>query len=1408
MLTRAARRKLRRDAFRPPAQLAQQLTLPWLCPAQMRWAASAIPTTDSHSRDSRRRKLSSLSLRQETRSLATAADVQSSQDGSLPFDTISLPWGRQSSRPELSQLQRFDVTKPLIINDGVTTVMPTTQFKYGIGGDPTELHQNLYACLRVGRMDRAAAIIQRLTTVYNPSAPEIVDAHNVYLRTMFELAEQSPSETSVEDIEGWYKTEMVDKLIVPNAETFVTLIRTSMKFLKGSEKDKAIRKYLSMAYEDGPGLLEEINASPEFSDDEWDALIRLQPDQFDEPPLVEDVLKQFSTPVGQALAIQHGLLPDPSLSVRSIPQKGMGLHSLRAALAMFELGQDVPYPHDMEGTKEDKDRAYAYMRQIRLEEDSLKAATERWKAEDAKLQEMGIHGVLQSKPLQALMWNWYSTLLPCVVEELKAIKKVVSTPSAANRADDRHIYGPYIENADPEKLAAITVQRTICSVIKTYRSDVNGLKVPNLALSIGRAIEDEEYQSLKRRQEAYLRKQRSMTRIRLVSQLSKQKQESNAQPPSSLPQYIKSKHTQFPLNVKTKLGALYLDKLMQTAKITLTREDPKTGKQVSSTQPAFSLQLGFHAGKKISWVNPHPELFEKLQKESVHHVSTIRLPMLVEPKPWSSYDVGGFYTVREPVVRLKEADQEPTAYTNAAIENGDMDKLLAGLDVLGKLPWNINGDVFRVVLEAWNNGEGVGGLVPAQDDLEFPQEPPSDATFHERKLWLRKVKEWENTKGGLHSQRCYQNFQIEIARSYLNEKFYYPHSVDFRGRAYPVPPILNHIGADFSRGLLKFANGKELGTVGLKWLKVHLANLYGYDKASLGEREQFAMDNIKEIYDSATNPLRGNRWWSKAEDPWQCLACCIELKNALDSPDPTRFVSHLPVHQDGTCNGLQHYAALGGDEAGASQVNLEPSDRPQDIYTGVAEIVKEMVAEDAEAGNPMAKFLNGKITRKVVKRTVMTNVYGVTFMGAKDQVLTELKAIFPQFNSVPGVPTLGTASMYIALHIFRALGRIFNGAQEIQHWLGECADRITTSITSEQIRRIQDRYEGKPYDNEVKFKDTHPNGRKRAQKLLDQSIETFRTGVIWTTPLKMPIVQPYRKGSIKKVSTSVSNISVATRPTTVMVDKRKQLQAFPPNFIHSLDATHMILSALKCDEMGIDFAAVHDSFWTHAADIPNLNAILRDAFVRMHSEDIVGRLAAEFNARHAGSMYRAEIYATTPVGKKITQWRKLQRGPGKVKYKQGEASFTELAMEAKRQQLLRSEKEEERLEGKRMITPTSIYLAEKNTSALASHRLALLGETKEKNSPRKGEIRKDLLKAEAEVIEDDPSSVTTAAIKVPPVDAEHSHEAEEDGAIHEDAQELRRAGKIAVWLPLTFPPVPKKGSWDIKRLRDSQYFFS
>jgi DNA-directed RNA polymerase len=60
-----------------------------------------------------------------------------------------------------------------------------------------------------------------------------------------------------------------------------------------------------------------------------------------------------------------------------------------------------------------------------------------------------------------------------------------------------------------------------------------------------------------------------------------------------------------------------------------------------------------------------------------------------------------------------------------------------------------------------------------------------------------------------------------------------------------------------------------------------------------------------------------HREWLEVEDCWQSLAAMLELDAALSSPNPEEYVSHIHVHMDGSCNGLQHYAALGRDIEGA-----------------------------------------------------------------------------------------------------------------------------------------------------------------------------------------------------------------------------------------------------------------------------------------------------------------------------------------------------------------------------------------------------------------------------------------------------------------------------------------------------------
>lgn len=71
----------------------------------------------------------------------------------------------------------------------------------------------------------------------------------------------------------------------------------------------------------------------------------------------------------------------------------------------------------------------------------------------------------------------------------------------------------------------------------------------------------------------------------------------------------------------------------------------------------------------------------------------------------------------------------------------------------------------------------------------------------------------------------------------------------------------------------------------------------------------------------------------------------------------------------------------------------------------------------------------------------------------------------------------------------------------------------------------------------------------------------------------------------------------------------KQKNAFPANFIHSLDSSHMMLTSLQCHHNGLTFASVHDCYWTHASDIDLMNNFCRKQFVALHNEPILDNLS-------------------------------------------------------------------------------------------------------------------------------------------------------------------------------------------------------
>ncbi|ODH49026.1 hypothetical protein GX48_04851 [Paracoccidioides brasiliensis] len=1408
MLCRAAQR---RQTLHGLGRSYEQLSSPWLSATspRLRAQSSRIRTVCRPPVITTFEAPNSVSLR-ATRSLATATSDVNGPFENLPYGHAEIhspphlspvsnsPWNERLPYPDPDDM---DTSSLIIRKDFLFSQPPSVRRSKGIGGELSEMLANIDVSLSAAMFKRSEILIHRVAKIIGYGTPEVLDLHNKYLRSMISHMIVHRRYGMVWWAQKWFEVDMKYAYAEPDAATYALMIKMALRMLFENKQKRTVRRYWNLAKD--AEIEEEVLGLPILSEADLGLLSEICSETADGDPTVS--YESDIEPDEDFSKVSPKLhSPDDLPFVRSANQKGLGLSSLRETLSIFDPQQSIPRPSDLPGSPEEQDLAYAEMRQRRLESDCVESAIARWHKESENLRKVGVNPI-PSKPMGALLYDWHTQLMSKIKEELERIEeseqKTRMLPEDAKRVE----ISPYLRAIKMDKLAALTILSTFNALNKNGVD--KGVKLTILVMYLGKSIHDEfmamQFRELENKSSSNGRTSKFIDKLAHKGTRKAQVQWKRL--------IAKFEHSQRPVEwspiVQAKIGACLALMLLSSATVPVFSKDPKTNKTKRSDQMAFRRVYQLERGFRVGYVHAHDRIVEKLRREPLGDLLAKHLPMVCPPRPWTSARDGGFLKTPSPVLRVKEGDVSQLSYVETAAARGDLDTVFAGLTVLGKTGWKINRGVLEVMLEAWNSGEEIANLAPETPDIPEPERPNTEDRDALTDYYRAKVHA-ANTRSSYHSQRCFQNFQLEIARAYRNETFYLPHNLDFRGRAYPMPPYFNQMGADHCRGLLLFNKGRELGTSGLRWLKIHLANVFGFDKASFQEREQFSMDHLEDIRDSAINGLKGKKWWLDAADPFQCLAACIELTNAMQLEDPTKFVSHLPVHQDGSCNGLQHYAALGGDIIGAQQVNLEPSDRPSDIYTGVAEHVKASIQKDAADGNETAKLLENKITRKIVKQTVMTNVYGVTFLGAIRQVRKQLLDHYPElFHS--GV--VGQCATYIARKIFAALGSMFTGAHNIQFWLGDCANRISQSLSPEQIEILSDE------------KGLEAVGNSRSSKKLAKIIKSpkahFKSTVVWTTPLKLPVAQPYREAACVRVFSDLQQLSIRNPQASDVINKRKQLQAFPPNFVHSLDATHMFLSAVKCDELGLSFSAVHDSFWTHAADVDTMNRVLRDAFIRMHSEDIVQRLASEFKTRYANHMYLAQIQSSTKVAKEISKWRRANRA------KRGKgAQLGELVNEYKRIKLLCSEDPELQAEGREMVTAGSIFAkyedAESSLVALQSLGVAGIGQvpTNESGKSERGQLATsedpldeveepdldDLFDVDAVQVPSKPSELSTEESEKP----EEPCETQEPQNLEAKKTRSYKPPPTWVWLPLTFRPVPAKGEFDVKRLKSSEYFFS
>lgn len=592
------------------------------------------------------------------------------------------------------------------------------------------------------------------------------------------------------------------------------------------------------------------------------------------------------------------------------------------------------------------------------------------------------------------------------------------------------------------------------------------------------------------------------------------------------------------------VGAVVVNAILNaTDLLTVYRNKNRRGKT------AIHLVASAEATKWIQSYNAHTAVLHPYTK-----------PCVIPPDDWDGLNSGGYWSesmrMRTPFIKgINKALRE-------FIEPHDMSTVYAGVNALQKTKWAINEPVLNILKTVWNGygAEEVG--LPSKEPIDIPKfgsdlkpEDMDEDTKHRFLQWKREVAELYTAETKRSSKAFEVSRVVGMATEYSKyTALWFVYQCDFRGRVYASSAGVNPQGADYNKAVLRFAEGKVIGQSGLYWLAVHGANCYGVDKCSFDSRVDWVMDNIAMINAIVEDPYSTTAQWGAASSPFMFLAFCLEFAEAVKNPNT--FVSYLPVGMDGSCNGLQNFSALLRDSVGGRATNLVPSDKPADIYQEVASKCLDLIQQDEDIPERSAWLAyNAKygITRQLTKRSVMTLPYGSTKFACFKFVREALG------DTVEFFEDSGQAVKYFVDILWQAIAAVVVAAREAMAWLHKLAEF------------------------------------------------TARRGfpLWWITPSGFPVYQCEMDKKQVKVRTNLMGFtSLSTLQDTNKISPSKQAQSVAPNFVHSLDAAHMLLTVLSAEACGIDsFMMVHDDFGVHAADVELFRQHIQTTFVTMYRDN-------------------------------------------------------------------------------------------------------------------------------------------------------------------------------------------------------------
>ena len=255
MLGRASKSRLPQISRRHLQNSYDELYLPWLCPSihgsLLRPRTSATATRPRIKPESTPPSLNLVKVHAAAspsgrRGLASAAVDTYDASG-----VDAIPFAGQTPFPGSSPDPFTGYPAPLLLNVPCTTAKAVFRTHNAISGELEEIHQTLHACLQVGRLERAAALMQRLNQLYQSTSPGLLAAHNEYLRELSWRITREKDQRMLNDLQRWFNMKMKQSGVIPDATTYALMIQAS---LHGEDRKKVlrtVRRYLRLAEESG-----------------------------------------------------------------------------------------------------------------------------------------------------------------------------------------------------------------------------------------------------------------------------------------------------------------------------------------------------------------------------------------------------------------------------------------------------------------------------------------------------------------------------------------------------------------------------------------------------------------------------------------------------------------------------------------------------------------------------------------------------------------------------------------------------------------------------------------------------------------------------------------------------------------------------------------------------------------------------------------------------------------------------------------------------------------------------------------------------------------------------------------------------------------------------------------------------